>query len=53
MNENILEVLRGMENNCVAEINEFFQKNSEGSAELSELDDLMKDCVETEVKYYR
>lgn len=51
--DGIFEVLQKMEEKCLDELSEFLNKYAEGSGVLEELDDLMKDCVETEVKFYR
>ncbi|XP_077302087.1 secernin-2 [Arctopsyche grandis] len=51
--QNILELLQTMEDKCVNELAEFSDKYAEGASTLQELDDLMKDCIETEVKFYR
>lgn len=49
------EVLRNMESNCVDELAMLIERLGENpSADtLTELDELFKDCVETEVKFYR
>ncbi|XP_045472231.1 secernin-3 [Harmonia axyridis] len=46
----VKELLRTMEANCVNELESVLQNVKE---DLSELDELLKDCVETEVKFYR
>lgn len=46
----VQSLLRKMEEECVEELNTII--NSLGE-DLSELDELFKDCVETEVKFYR
>ncbi|CAG9781960.1 unnamed protein product [Diatraea saccharalis] len=51
-NTKISKVLHDMENGCIAEIEEFVSKYENGQSSLDELDDLMKNCVETEVKLY-
>lgn len=51
--ETILKLLREMENQCVVEMNEMLNKLKLGSTSIDEFDELMKDCVETEVKFYR
>lgn len=43
-------LLHNMEAECVKEINEIVASVGEN---LSEFDELFKDCVETEVKFYR
>ncbi|KAK9869622.1 hypothetical protein WA026_003370 [Henosepilachna vigintioctopunctata] len=43
-------LLRNMEHECVLELEKLKDELKE---DLSELDELMKDCVETEVKFYR
>ena len=45
-----VEQLRCMELNCTLEMEQFIE-NSE--AQISELDELLKDVVETEVKFYK
>lgn len=44
-------LLQSLENTCVEEVNSFLSENS--GRQFQELDDLMKDCVEAEVKFYR
>lgn len=39
-----------MEADCIEELETLFESLG---TDLSELDELMKDCVETEVKFYR
>lgn len=39
-----------METNCVKELESVIENAGE---DLSEFDELFKDCVETEVKFYR
>ncbi|CAH0402028.1 unnamed protein product [Chilo suppressalis] len=51
-NTKISKVLQDMEQGCLAEIDEFTKKFENGQSNLEELDDLMKNCVETEVKLY-
>ncbi|KAJ8921007.1 hypothetical protein NQ315_015803 [Exocentrus adspersus] len=46
----VQELLRNMEAECVQELNAVIEHVGE---DLSEFDDLLKDCVETEVKFYR
>lgn len=47
-----LEQLREMESSCTEETTTFIQ-NFTGDSVLSELDELFKDVVETEVKFYK
>ncbi|XP_041987411.1 secernin-2 [Aricia agestis] len=51
-NDKISKVLQEMEDGCIAEIADFIQKYTKKEKTLGELDDLMKKCVETEVKLY-
>lgn len=44
-------LLQSLENTCVEEVNSFLSENP--GTPNQELDDLMKDCVEAEVKFYR
>ncbi|KAF5271317.1 hypothetical protein FQA39_LY08115 [Lamprigera yunnana] len=46
----VQDLLRNMENDCVEELNNVIDNIGD---DLSELDELFKDCVETEVKFYR
>lgn len=46
----VQELLRNMEAECVQEIETVIENVGE---DLSEFDELLKDCVETEVKFYR
>lgn len=46
----VQSLLRNMEAECVAELEEVLP---DIGADLSEFDELFKDCVETEVKFYR
>lgn len=46
----VQELLRQMEADCVKELDEVISNAGE---DLSEFDELFKDCVETEVKFYR
>ncbi|CAH1108877.1 unnamed protein product [Psylliodes chrysocephalus] len=48
--EDVLELLRNMEAECVQELELVIERVKD---DLSELDELLKDCVETEVKFYR
>jgi hypothetical protein len=41
-----------MELDCVAEVNKFLDDFTPGQS-LDEVDDLLKDVVETEVKFYK
>ncbi|ALC46661.1 CG10098 [Drosophila busckii] len=45
-----LEHLRSLEGSCVDELNNYFSLQDHAS---DELDELLKDCVEAEVKFYR
>lgn len=45
-----LEMLKDMETCCVQEVQQFIASDSNINPEL---DELMKDCVEAEVKFYR
>lgn len=46
----VQELLRNMEAECVQELETVIESVGD---DLSEFDDLLKDCVETEVKFYR
>ncbi|KAF5296278.1 hypothetical protein FQR65_LT10273 [Abscondita terminalis] len=46
----VQNLLRNMENECVTELSTIIDNLGD---DLSELDELFKDCVETEVKFYR
>ncbi|KAL3282937.1 hypothetical protein HHI36_006095 [Cryptolaemus montrouzieri] len=46
----VKNLLRNMEADCVKELELVIENTKE---DLSEFDDLLKDCVETEVKFYR
>ncbi|XP_025837240.1 secernin-3-like isoform X2 [Agrilus planipennis] len=48
--EQVQKLLRNMEENCVKELNDVIENIGDN---LAEMDELMKDCVETEVKFYR
>ncbi|XP_069695187.1 secernin-2 [Periplaneta americana] len=50
--ESARSLLKDMELNCVAEVNKFLDDFAPGQS-LSEVDDLLKDVVETEVKFYK
>lgn len=41
-----------MEQNCLQEVEKFLEDFQEGQS-LSEIDELLKDIVETEVKFYK
>lgn len=45
------ELLKSLESTCVDEVNRFISEHSDQPNQ--ELDELMKDCVEAEVKFYR
>lgn len=49
--ENVGDLLTSLESTCVDEVNRFISEHS--SEPNQELDELMKDCVEAEVKFYR
>ncbi|XP_058821742.1 secernin-2 [Topomyia yanbarensis] len=49
--ENVGELLMSLERTCVDEVNRFIGEHS--GEPNQELDELMKDCVEAEVKFYR
>ncbi|XP_062561532.1 secernin-1 [Armigeres subalbatus] len=49
--ENVGDLLTSLESTCVDEVNRFICEHS--SEPIQELDELMKDCVEAEVKFYR
>ncbi|XP_032527207.2 secernin-3 [Danaus plexippus] len=51
-NEKMSKVLADIENGCIAEITDFMKKYELKEKNINELDDLMKKCVETEVKLY-
>lgn len=42
-----------MEQECVADLDERIEKIEAGSSDLSELDNLMKECVDAEVTQYQ
>ncbi|CAD7093222.1 unnamed protein product [Hermetia illucens] len=48
--EKVGDLLKSLEETCYEELNSFLIKHPEAN---SELDELMKDCVEAEVKFYR
>lgn len=49
--ENVGDLLTSLESTCVDEVNRFISEHS--GEPNQELDELMKDCVEAEVKFYR
>ncbi|XP_055644860.1 secernin-1 [Toxorhynchites rutilus septentrionalis] len=49
--EQIGDLLKSLESTCVEEVNRFISEHS--GEPNQELDELMKDCVEAEVKFYR
>ncbi|XP_050307016.1 secernin-3 [Anthonomus grandis grandis] len=49
-NKGVQDLLHEMESNCVKELDQVISTVGE---DLSEFDELLKDCVETEVKFYR
>lgn len=48
--DDVQSLLRSMEQNCVEELDGVIDTLGD---DLSEFDELLKDCVETEVKFYR
>ncbi|XP_050512396.1 secernin-3 [Diabrotica virgifera virgifera] len=48
--DDVQDLLRSMEAECVEELEQVMERVGD---DLSELDELFKDCVETEVKFYR
>lgn len=46
----VQELLRNMEAECVTELENVLETVGE---DLTEFDELLKDCIETEVKFYR
>lgn len=50
--DNARSLLKNMELDCVAEVNKFLDECTPGES-LTEVDDLLKDIVETEVKFYK
>lgn len=46
----VQELLRNMEAECVTEIKNVIETVGD---DLTEFDEILKDCVETEVKFYR
>ncbi|CAG5024124.1 unnamed protein product [Parnassius apollo] len=51
-NKNITKVLHEMEEGCLADVADFTKRYDARQAAVSELDSLMKKCVDTEVKLY-
>lgn len=49
--ENVGSLLKSLESTCVEEVKKYL--NEHPGTPNQELDDLMKDCVEAEVKFYR
>ncbi|CAF4753132.1 unnamed protein product [Pieris macdunnoughi] len=49
-NEKITEILKGVEDECLQEITSLIQNHT--SDETSEIDELFKKCIETEIKLY-
>lgn len=49
--ENVGDLLKSLESTCVDEVDRFISEHS--GETIQELDELMKDCVEAEVKFYR
>lgn len=54
-NKQVRETLCQMETDCVEELEQMLSRLKENPSDdsLAELDELFKDCVETEVKFYR
>lgn len=50
---NFRTILLNMELKCSEELFQFIETFNKSDNSLEELDDLMKDCVETEVKFFR
>lgn len=50
--DEIIAKLRAMEIGCIAEVQAFLDKFESGQP-LSEMDELLKDIVETEIKFYK
>lgn len=48
----VTPLLQDMELNCLEEVEKFLEDYMEGQS-LSEVDELLKDIVETEVKFYK
>ncbi|XP_026275808.1 secernin-2 isoform X2 [Frankliniella occidentalis] len=48
----VISKLRSMEEGCIAEVQAFLDKFEPGQP-LSEMDELLKDIVETEIKFYK
>lgn len=51
-NDSARSLLKDMELSCVVEVNKFLEDFAPGQS-LNEVDDLLKDVVETEVKFYK
>ncbi|CAH2207595.1 jg16937 [Pararge aegeria aegeria] len=51
-NDKVSNSLREMEQGCLSEIEYFIQKYEQSEKTIDELDNLMKKCVEAEVKLY-
>lgn len=49
----VFNLLAEMEDKCFKEVKEFLDKIENGEASLSELDELFKDCAETQEKFYK
>lgn len=52
-NKNLSKIFRDMENGHFALTSDFMKRYGTGQAILEELNNLMKDCVEDEVKLYK
>lgn len=50
--EEIIAKLRSMEEGCLSEVQAFIDKFEAGQP-LTEMDELLKDIVETEIKFYK
>lgn len=51
-NNKVISLLQEMEQNCLEEVEKFLEDFHEGQP-LTEVDELLKDVVETEVKFYK
>lgn len=51
-NEKITKTLRDLEEGCLTEISQVIKRYEAGNKTLDDLDNLMKGCVETEIKLY-
>ncbi|EEB15958.1 Secernin-1, putative [Pediculus humanus corporis] len=51
-NNKVTCLLQDMERNCLEEVEKFLDEYEEGQS-LSEVDELLKDVIETEVKFYK